>query len=409
MSLRTRTLGAVLSLGALGLTLRAHAATWSDGRTTPTLDEIVVIDSTGESNWLYGVEDVAGDGATFDEPERSTDIRTAYAKTDQDDFWFRTYVSSENAVGADVVVFVFLDTDEDDTTGGPANEDVDAAFTEDPTLGGYEFAFAVAGDESIVGVWTWEDGTSSWLLDDTIGAPEAVGEAESDLDPIRIGAPTRGYVQARIDQSLVGLTPACDARLYVRSVNDADPDTSDLDVGLELPCEPADVDIDGIPDVIVPDQECTTDDDCPFDGICITGVCFIAVPCDTADDCDDGFTCTDGRCVAESSGETCEDADDCGFLACIEETCSACTADDDCGDGDRCGSDGVCIDGGAGTGGGGTGGSGFDVDPGDVVRGGPCACKAAGESSSPFGALFGLSIAIIAALRSATRRREGEG
>lgn len=409
MFLRTRTLGAVLSIAALGLTARADAATWTGGRTTPTLEEIVVIDATGESSWLYGFEDVAGDGDTFGPQEQETDIRTAYAAVDQNDFWFRTYVSDEGAVGQNVVVFVFLDTDENVATGGTANDEVDAAFTDDPSAGGYEFAVAVAGDETIVGVWTWDDGPGAWVLDDTIGMPEAVGEAESDLDPIRIGPPNRGYVQARIDQSLIGLTPACDARLYVRSVNDDTADTSDLDVGLEFDCEPADVDLDGIPDVVVPDQECATDEDCPFDGICITGVCFIAVPCDSPDDCDDGFTCTDGRCVAESSGETCDDGGDCDFLACIEETCSACIDDADCGDGFRCGPDGRCIDIEGGVGGGGTGGSGFDLDPGDVVRGGPCACKAAGESSNPFGALLGLSIAFIAALRSNARRRAGEG
>lgn len=52
----------------------ARAQTWAEARTTPVLGEIVAIDATGEAGWLYGFEDLAGDGETFKQQEKSIDI-----------------------------------------------------------------------------------------------------------------------------------------------------------------------------------------------------------------------------------------------------------------------------------------------------------------------------------------------
>jgi hypothetical protein len=80
-----------LALSAFALmtwSASAHAQnTWVDNRTTPTLDEIVAVDKTGEPNWLYGFEDLVGDGETFAQQEQSIDIRTAYAAADNSRFW----------------------------------------------------------------------------------------------------------------------------------------------------------------------------------------------------------------------------------------------------------------------------------------------------------------------------------
>src|SRR5512139_3172193 len=94
----------------------AQAATWIAGSTTPTVSELVTVDATGETLWLYGGEDIAGDGSTFNPPEPSLDIRTAYAASDTTRFWARTYVSDPNAPGANVLVFVFVDADQNATT-----------------------------------------------------------------------------------------------------------------------------------------------------------------------------------------------------------------------------------------------------------------------------------------------------
>jgi len=98
----------------------AQAATWIAGRTTPNVKELVTVDETGEDLWLYGSEDIAGDGETFNPPEPNLDIRTAYATSDASRFWARTYVSDANAPGANVLVFVFIDADNNATTGESA-------------------------------------------------------------------------------------------------------------------------------------------------------------------------------------------------------------------------------------------------------------------------------------------------
>src|SRR5688572_10956070 len=294
MSVWKRAAGSVAVLALLSIAQGAGAATWTGGGTTPTLGDIVVIDATGETEWPYGFEDLAGDDETFEQAEQAVDIRTAYATTDNTHFWFRTYMSSEIVVGADVTVYVFIDADENPATGGDADAEIDPDLGPDPTGGGYEFAFGVRGDGLLVGVWTWDNPSSSWVLNPDVVAPEGESEAEVDVDSILVGAASHGYVQASIDQSLLGLDPACDARLFIRSLDASTADTNNFDV--ETPCIPSDTNDDGVPDILVP-EGCTSDDQCPFGGVCVDGECVLTEPCEEDGDCDADEVCDDGQCV----------------------------------------------------------------------------------------------------------------
>ncbi|NUP05976.1 MAG: hypothetical protein HOW73_07950 [Polyangiaceae bacterium] len=396
MSLTKFALGSAVLLAFSFGASTVGAATWADGRTTPSVAEIMSVDPTGEPAWIYGFEDIADDGDTFEPAEQSLDIRTAYGAADATRFWFRSYVSSESAVGDGVTVFVFIDSDRAAGTGGNADETVDPAFVEDPTLGGYEFAFAVRGDETIVGIWTWNQADSVWELDVDIPPNEATGEADRDVDPILLGADVHGYLQASINANLVGITPECNSLIYIRSVNADDPDLSDLDVGFAIPCIPDDGDANGIPDIIVPDEGCLTDDECPFGGICVDGTCILTAACVDDADCGADEVCDGGYCVAGPGG-SCSTNDECDVLVCFDGTCDACTpGGDDCGDGRRCGPDGRCVI---------DEGGGVTIDPGDIVRGGPCACEVAGDSTGwPEAPLFLSLGAVVAVLRTARRR-----
>lgn len=147
-----------MTLGALALAATpAQAQTWTGGRSTPVISELVVIDATGESGWPFGFEDLAGDGADFGQQEQSIDIRTAYAVADNQTLWARTYVSDDNAAGGNIVVFVFIDADDDPSSGGGADaSEIHALFTDDPTPGGYEFVIEIGGNAMINDIWEWD-------------------------------------------------------------------------------------------------------------------------------------------------------------------------------------------------------------------------------------------------------------
>src|SRR5688572_27522119 len=154
-----------LSLLALAATeASAEGATWSNGRTTPTLREVVAIDATGETSWIYGQEDVAGDGlASFKPQEQSIDVRTGYAATDASTFWVRAYVSEQTSVGGNVTVFVFIDSDANPATGGRANApEINALLTTDSSPGGYEFCIGMRGNGAVDGIWAYRQAQSRW-------------------------------------------------------------------------------------------------------------------------------------------------------------------------------------------------------------------------------------------------------
>jgi hypothetical protein len=81
----------------------------------------------------------------------------------------------------------------------------------------------------------------------------------------------------------------------------------------------------GVPTIVIV-TGCTTDAQCPQNGICDNGTCIIAQGCATAADCPANDTCTpDGRCVPATG---------------------ACTqGGTDCAAGMRCAPNGTCVPG----------------------------------------------------------------
>ncbi|WP_437596769.1 dickkopf-related protein [Sorangium sp. So ce590] len=407
---RGRWLAAPLAVGAaLAVALvpkSSSAQTWTGGRTTPVLDEIVAIDRTGEPRWPYGDEDVAKDGAaTFAEPERSIDFRTAYAVADAGRLWVRAYVSGTTAIGAQTTLFVFIDADKNRATGGTARApEIDPRFTADASMGGYEYVLGVKGDGTLSDVWRFVAPPGSYERV-TVTDMQVATEARTDVDPLLIGEATRGYVQGSIDLDIVGVSVACAANLYFRSVNDAaEIGPGDLDIGLSASCVADDGDGDRVPDVIVPSSGCTRDADCAGAGVCVERDCVLPVSCVDDTDCAGDEDCSpDHRCIPAPSGSCTSDAG-CGDLVCVGGQCSPCSlGGDSCGPGARCAPTGRCVDGEASSGAGGPGEP--DLLEGDAVQGGACAC-ATGPAPLGGGAL---SLLAAGGLALAWRRRPRRG
>jgi hypothetical protein len=356
--------------------------TWVGGRTQPNLGEIVAVDATGESDWLFGAEDVAGDGLdTFMQQERSIDIRTAYASTTADEFYFRLYVSDSASPGGNVSGYVFIDADRDNQTGGSAvAPEIDDRFTTDASPGGYEYVFAVQGNGSVIDLWEWDDSAGEYATAMT-NPNDLDAEAGTDTDPITRAAGNHGYLQGFIQLDLVGLDASCDANLYFRSLNEtAALGDGDLEVGVIGACEPADRNNDGVPDLIVPDDRCTDNDQCPENASCVDGSCVFTELCETDSDCDTGEECNaDGYCVV-AQGDDCTDNADCETRLCESETCARCGGDGDCENGYQCAADGRCIS--ASDVPGGTGGTaGLELEPDEEVQGGACTCSLPSRST----------------------------
>jgi Cys-rich repeat protein len=395
---------ALLSFGAT-----AYSATWSGGRTTPALREVVAIDATGEPNWPYGAEDVAGDGlGSFQPAEQSIDVRTAYAAADPQNFWARIYVSSAAPPGANLHGFVFIDSDRNAATGGTAvAPEINAKLTNDPSPGGYEHVLEVGGNGAALQLWTWQG--AQYAATVTRPAPRIAGEGGADTDPIRLLAVTHGYIQASIDLAAVDLTGPCNANLFVRTVNDTPAlGAGDLDVGRVDSCVAADADRNGVPDVIVPPGGCTSDAQCPAGGICQAGKCVLAPACVTTADCGAGMQCTaDGRCVPVPSG-TCTTNADCNGLVCQGRQCAACAPGaNQCAAGQVCAPDGHCIvNQGPGGGVNGAGGGPLVLAADESVKGGACHCTLSvrsGATGAP--ALCVAAIALLVSRRRSSRCR----
>ncbi|HVJ88321.1 MAG TPA: hypothetical protein VM580_00855 [Labilithrix sp.] len=390
----------------------ANAATWARGRTTPTLRELVAIDATAETSWPYGQEDVAGDGlATFAPSEQSIDVRTGYATTDATNFWVRAYVSEPSVVGSATTVFVFIDSDANANTGGPATSpDINTLLSSDPSPGGYEFCIGIRGNGVIDGIWAYRQPQAVWEAVPPGQQGERQGEAGSDFDPIRIADDTHGYVQARVHLATIGLGPACAANLFIRSVNTAPGlGNGDLDVGKAGACVPVDTNGDRIPDVLVPPTGCTRDEQCPDRGVCHDGRCIIAAPCETNAHCAPGYVCTaDGRCVPQG-GNACRTRDACDGLACVNGVCGACTpGGTDCGANRRCAPDGRCIAGGGPSDnpGGANGDGGVSLAPGEKVVGGAFNCSAGGAGAAELSVASSLAIAFVGWIQRRAKRKE---
>lgn len=346
----------------------ALGQTWVGQRSTPNLGELVAVDETGEDGWPFGAEDVLDDGLdAFQQQEQSLDVRTVYAATNAQVFWVRAYVSDTNAPGGNVSVYVFVDNDLNANTGGTAvAPEVDMGFTSDPSPGGYEYVLGIDGNESVSGVWEY-DAMADEYAPLTLQAADATAEVGTDTDPILFNGDEHGYLQGSFDLPLVGLTAACNANLFVRSVsNQGMPGQGDRDVGLVARCQPDDDDDDGVPDIVV--VECRVDDDCPANGICDDGDCYYPRACVTMADCGADEDCVGGRCVV-TGGDDCTTDAMCDGLVCDDGTCMPCTTDAMCG-AERCGPDGRC------TGASGSAEDRYELEPDEEVQGGALTCVA---------------------------------
>jgi hypothetical protein len=243
----------------------ASAQTWAGTSTTPSLRELVAVDQTGEPRWLFGAEDVAGDGpATFNDAEQAADVRSGYAATDAERLWLRVYVSADTAP-AELQAFVFVDSDHDATTGGPGSApEVDAALDASTAPGGYEFLIGWSG-ERFLGAWRWAQAPSRFQPLGNLDALEAVTEQGAALDPLRLNGARNGYVQVALKFVPLELSVGCDANLLFRSTSGT---LRDRDLGRVGPCRPGDANDNDIADVAEPDSECDTDDQCPAGGAC---------------------------------------------------------------------------------------------------------------------------------------------
>ncbi len=336
-----RTSAVLIGLAVMGGSSVALAATWTKG-TTPYLGQIFAVDATEEPNWPYGSKDVLADGPAFGPEEQSLNLRTAYASTSATQLWTRVYVSSATAVDPTLTVFVFIDSDQNKATGGGTNSTtLSPMFTSESSPGGYEFVLGVVGNGTIANVWQWTTTPKPDYVVVNITPAQAAAEIGADIDPIRINAATHGYVQGRVDLGIVGITQACNANLYVRSARPTG--LSDLDMKFSTSCVPALTN--GVPTIVV--TSCTSDAQCPENGVCVSGACVLAQPCIVATDCPANDTCTvDGRCVP-TGGATCTTLATCNGLACVNGACVACTAGGtDCGAGYRCAPNGTCVVGG---------------------------------------------------------------
>lgn len=374
----------------------AEAQTWSGSETVPLLRELVTVDATGEQFEFLEKEDIFGDGSVFLTAESQLDARSAYVVTDESTLSVRVTVASETPPAETMQAYLFIDADQRSTTGGSAAaETIEAAFTSDPSGGGYEFVLMIPADGELPQLWAWSPTESSFELVPEVNAANAESATGAATDPV-VGLRS-GYLQARVDLDLVGLTPACNAELFFRSVSgDAElPGEGDLVIGEAAPCHAHDSDGDGVPDAADP-PECTRDGDCPAGGLCVDGECVIAVDCRADGDCPGDEECERGTCIPRPAGR-CEDPTDCGDLVCDDGTCVACTTSPQCGDGRTCAPGGRCVEHAPGSGGrdsGGTGGAGarrsdaesggepglgLPLRPGDEVRGGAFKCSASGR------------------------------
>ena len=245
-----------------------------------------------------------------------------------------------------------------------------------PTPGGYDFVVGVLGDGSSLGFWEWDEQRSRWS-EITLNANEIDVEAGIDIDPIRIGDDSRGYLQFGVVHAITGLESDCAARIFVRSFNDAmTANYGDLNVGVDNLCVAADTNANNTPDVLEnPDTGCTSDADCPGDGVCLaSGACLVGYDCTNDQDCRGDEVCTSNRCV-QTSTAMCTDDGDCNGLVCVSGQCMSCGSNGaTCASDEVCSPSGVCVD------------ANTQPDPPteavDLVQGGACTCRTVGATST---------------------------
>ncbi len=400
-----------------GSTRLAYAQTWVNDRQGPALREILTVDATGENNWIWGSEDVANNGlAAFPTGEQAIDARTVYVATDATRFYSRVYFSVIDAEPGELTSYVFLDTDRNVSTGGPASGGgLDASFGDDPTEGGYEYVIRVrrTSSGSTEGAILQFSVLSRQFEVASIQPTQLTAETGSFLDPIRINQNTHGYLQSVVDMSAINLSQSCQIGIFVRTTNQGQNlGAGDLVVGRKMACTPTLTD--GNPDIIVnPPDRCTSNDQCPNGGICVNGVCRLTPACIIDADCANGLRCFDGRCVYRDGGG-CTDSGDCNGLVCEQGQCVACTTDVSCGSGLVCGPDGRCTPAPNGTStstststsNAAASDAGLSLLPGERLQGGACACTTIGGRGDGWFGLVGI-LGLSALLARGIKRERG--
>jgi hypothetical protein len=318
------------------------------------------------------------------------DVRSVYAANDSAQFWVRIYVSEPSRVAESMTAYVFVDSDNNPATGRTAAApEVNAAFTSDPSAGGYEFVLAINGNGTLAGLWEYRAPQADFA---TLNVNAANGSAEtsSDIDPLRISGAYHGYVQARVSHNVIGLTQACNANLYVRTVNNG---AGDLDVQETVTCVPGDSNADGIPDRTVPPNGCTLDAHCPGGARCVDDTCRATSGCTTDAQCATNEQCaSDGRCLARPGG-SCTSSGQCGDLVCSAGQCVPCGSNTQCADGQVCSATGKCT-------------GGVALGPDENVEGGAFNCALlTASASSQATPLRSAALAFAAALVLMLRRR----
>jgi hypothetical protein len=395
----------------LAIAPAAHAQTWANGRQRPSLREIATVDETGESAWLWGQEDVAGNGLQqFNPDEQAIDARTVYLRVDANRLWWRTYVSAQSQPQNNLSVYLFADADSNTGSGRTAAAtEIDPLLTTDPSGGGYEYVVSVRGDGTQARLWTL-DPVQSRFVESAPSANPLEAESGTFLDPLRVGTRDHGYVQVALSASLVGISAACQARFYVRTTNQTQAlGAGDLDVGDAIACTPLDADDNQVPDIIEPAQHgCVRNDQCPAGGICWKGYCWLPPVCNEDSDCGRNEDCVDGSCVVESGGN-CRENRECASAVCENGRCIACTTNAQCGADRICAPDGRCVA--EATAGPGAGGASAATEPsielgeGERVQGGACACRLA---STHYGRRAATWFALLTGVALVQRRRRAK-
>ena len=277
------------------------AQTWSAARARPPLWQINSVDASGEADWPYGSEDIAGDGlGAFEDDEAGADLRSVYADADRDRLWLRAYVAGEAAPAAELVAFFFLDLDDRADTGGDAaGPPLWADWTADPSAGGYERAVGVRGDGTLIGAYSWT--SNSWMPLAMPDQDDVSIELGSDRDPLRIGALDHGYVQLALPHTGFGFDAGCDGNVFVRLWNDGRGQRSFGDDDEEEAACRAPIDSYGDPNVLRRGQ-CSDDEQCPGDGECRNGVCVFVYECSGDSECRSGERCRSGACTGGGAG-----------------------------------------------------------------------------------------------------------
>jgi hypothetical protein len=240
-------------------------------------------------------------------------LRSLYVDAQANALWLRAYVAASSQPAGPELVFFFIDRDGRDDTGGAARgADLHPALADDPSEGGYEFAVGVRGDASLEGVFQWDPALRKWVEISDYPPADLRTELGVAVDPLAIGAADHGYFQLTVAHDLSGLTQSCGGTIFVRLLSDGSPRRSFADDAPdEIPCQSAN-DAYGDPAVLRPDG-CSSDAECPADGICREHICLFAYPCTRAADCRSDERCSDGQCVRVVTGG-CTDAEDCAGL-----------------------------------------------------------------------------------------------